>query len=65
LASNKELIVRDFTEVGSSQILESDFRVENLIKAMNKKDADKEEDEAVNVSRWNDPTSNCSTPGFS
>jgi len=65
LASNKELIVRDFTEVGSTQILESDFRVENLIKAMNKKDADKEEDEAVNVSRWNDPTSNCSTPGFS
>jgi hypothetical protein len=65
LASNKELIMRDFTEVGSTQILESDFRVENLIKAMNKKDADKEEDEADNVSRWNDPTSNCSTPGFS
>jgi hypothetical protein len=29
---------------------------------VNKKDADKEEDEAVNVSWWNDPTCNFSTP---
>lgn len=61
LKSGKDIIVRDFTEVGSNQIFESDFRVE----AMNKKDADKEEDEALNVSRRNNFTCSCSPPSFS